>query len=65
VRAALGRAMRFGRFGRWDLEAICDSLGATPPAQPAAARPLRLEGVPEIPQRSIDAYRRDRDGQAA
>ena len=63
--AALGRAARFSRFGRGDLEAICDSLGATPPAQPAHAQPLRLEGLPEVPKRSLEAYRRDRDGQAA
>jgi transposase len=65
ARTALERATRFSRFARGDLEAICDSLGATPPTQPAAAQPLRLEGLPQIPSRSIEAYRRDRDGQAA
>jgi transposase len=65
ARAALERASEFCRFGRGDLEAICDSLGATPPAQAAQVEPLRLEGLPEIPQRSLDAYRRDRDGRAA
>jgi hypothetical protein len=65
ARQALERASEFSRFGRGDLEAICDSLGATPPTQPAADRPLRLEGLPEVPSRSLDAYRRDRDGQAA
>jgi transposase len=65
ARETLARATRFCRFARGDLEAICDSLGATPPAQTAPAEPLRLQGLPEIPQRSIDAYRRDRDGQAA
>jgi transposase len=64
ARAALGRASEFSRFARGDLEAICDSLGATPPAQAAAAEPLRLQGLPEVPQRSLAAYR-DRDGQAA
>jgi Mu transposase-like protein len=63
ARQALGRATEFCRFARGDLEAICDSLGATPPAQAADARPLRLEGLPKIPQRPLDAYRRD--GQAA
>jgi hypothetical protein len=52
ARTALERATRFSRFARGDLEAICDSLGATPPTQPAAAQPLRLEGLPEIPSRS-------------
>jgi transposase len=65
ARAALERATRFGRFARGDLEAISDSLGATPPAQPTADQPLRLEGLPEVPSRSIDTYRHDRDGQAA
>jgi hypothetical protein len=63
ARQALGRATDFCRFARGDLEAICDSLGATPPARAADARPLALEGLPEIPQRPLDAYRRD--GQAA
>jgi hypothetical protein len=45
ARSALGRATRFGRIARGDLEAISDALGATPPAQPAA-QPLRLEGLP-------------------
>jgi transposase len=62
AREALSRATRFGRFARGDLEAISDWLGATPPAEAAAAQQLRLEGLPEIPSRSIDAYRRDRDG---
>jgi transposase len=65
ARAAVERASEFGRFARGDLEAICDSLGATPPAEVAEAGPLRLEGLPDIPSRSIDAYRRDRDGEAA
>jgi hypothetical protein len=65
ARRALGRATDFGRFGRGDLEAICDALGATPPAQAAEAQPLLLEGLPKVPSRSLDAYRRDRDGQAA
>jgi transposase len=64
ARQALGRASEFGRFARGDLEAICDSLGATPPAAASTTEPLRLAGLPEVPQRSIDAYR-DRDGQAA
>jgi transposase len=63
ARQALGRATEFCRFARGDLEAICDALGATPPAQAAEAQPLGLQGLPKIPQRSLDAYRRD--GQAA
>jgi len=63
ARQALARATEFCRFARGDLEAICDSLGATPPIQAAEAQPLGLQGLPKIPQRSIDAYRRD--GQAA
>jgi transposase len=65
ARQALGRATNFGRFGRGDLETICDALGATPPAHTTEAQPLLLEGLPKIPSRSLDAYRRDRDGQAA
>ena len=61
---ALGRAAEFGRFARGDLEAICDALGATPPATAVTAAPLRVAGLPAVPQRSLDAYR-DRDGQAA
>jgi hypothetical protein len=64
TRAALGRASEFGRFARGDLETICDAHGATPPAEAMPAEPLRLEGLPEVPKRSLDAYR-DRDGQAA
>jgi transposase len=63
ARAALERASEFGRFARGDLEAICGALGATPPTQPTPAQPLRLEGLPDVPQRPLDAYRRD--GQAA
>jgi transposase len=62
-RAALERASEFSRFGRGDLEAICDALGATPPAEALPAEPLRLAGLPEVPKRPLDAYRRD--GQAA
>jgi hypothetical protein len=62
---ALERAAEFGRFARGDLEAICDSLGATPPAAAAPLEPLRVRGLPEVPQRSLDAYRLHRDGQAA
>jgi hypothetical protein len=62
--AALERAAEFGRFARGDLEAICDTLGATPPAAPITTAPLRVAGLPAVPQRSLDAYR-DRDGQAA
>lgn len=62
--AALERAGEFGRFARGDLEAICDTLGATPPTTAAAVGPLQLAGLPTVPQRSIDAYRA-RDGQAA
>jgi len=65
ARQALRRATDFCRFARGDLEAICDALGATPPEQAAEAQPLALRGLPEIPSRSLDAYRRDRDGQAA
>jgi transposase len=63
AREALRRATEFGRFARGDLEAICDALGATPPAEAAQVDPLRLPGLPEIPSRPLEAYRRD--GQAA
>lgn len=56
ARGALGRAERFGRYGHGDLEAICDSLGATPPELPSAAPPLSLPGLPAIPVRAISAY---------
>jgi hypothetical protein len=63
---ALERAAEFGRFARGDLEAICDTLGATPPTEPSLAGPLPLAGLPAVPQRPLDAYRLDRrDGQAA
>jgi hypothetical protein len=65
AREALERAREFGRFARGDLEAICDTLGATPPAEAAPLEPLRLQGLPEVPSRSLDAYRLNRDGQAA
>jgi hypothetical protein len=65
ARQALGRAAEFCRFARGDLEAICDSLGATPPTQAMPAEPLKLAGLPDVPQRSLDAYRLDRDGEAA
>jgi transposase len=64
ARQALERATEFGRFARGDLEAICDALGATPPVAAATVEPLRMAGLPAVPQRSLDAYR-DRDGQAA
>jgi transposase len=65
AREALARATHFARFARGDLEAICDALGATPPAEAGRVEPVRLAGLPEIPSRSLDAYRSGRDGQAA
>jgi transposase len=56
ARAALARAERFGRFARGDLEAIADTLGATPPERPGEAPVLALTGLPEVPTRSISAY---------
>ncbi len=56
ARAALDRAHRFGRYGRGDLEAIAESLGATPPEGRPEAVPLGLEGLPEVPTRAISAY---------
>ena len=66
ARGALWRATRFGRFGRGDLEAIADALGATPPERREDAAPLRLPGVPEIPTRPISVYAEGAgDGRAA
>jgi len=56
ARATLERAERFGRYGHGDLEAICDSLGATPPEHSPEAAPLPLSGLPEISVRPISAY---------
>ena len=66
ARAALERADRFGRFARGDLEAICDTLGATPPEATSAAAPLALASLPQVPSRPISAYRVEgEDGRAA
>lgn len=62
---ALERAAEFGRFARGDLEAICDTLGATPPVTATAFELLQVAGLPAVPQRSLDVYRLDRDDQAA
>jgi len=63
---ALERAAEFGRFARGDLEAIGDTLGATPPPTAEPFEPLALAGLPAVPQRPLDAYRLDgRDDQAA
>jgi transposase len=62
---ALERAAEFGRFARGDLEAICATLGATPPARAAGFEPLALAGLPQVPQRPLDVYRLGSDDQAA
>ncbi|MGH2803190.1 MAG: IS21 family transposase [Thermoleophilaceae bacterium] len=63
ARAALERAQRFGRFAHGDLEAIADSLGATPPEHAAPAASLELAGLPEVPTRPISAYAREEQGE--
>jgi transposase len=65
ARQALARAARFLRFARGDLEAIADTLGATPPERVGEARPLELAGLPEVPTRSIEHYRGEGDGAPA
>lgn len=59
ARAALERATQFGRFGFRDLDSIADTIAATPPERSAAAAPLEGLGLPVVPARSIQAYRRD------
>jgi transposase len=63
--AALARATRFGRFGHGDLQTICDALRATAPERVEEAPALRLAGLPQVPTRALDAYRRPDDGRAA
>lgn len=65
ARAALARADRFGRFARGDLEAICDSLGATPPEATTTAPPLGLASLPQVPSRPISAYAQAEDDEHA
>lgn len=65
TRATLERAWRFQRFARGDLEAIADSLGATPPEQASPMAPLELAGLPEVPARPISAYARSKDDERA
>ncbi|MGH2988294.1 MAG: IS21 family transposase [Solirubrobacterales bacterium] len=65
ARAALERGARFGRFARGDLEAIADSLGATPPEHAAPPAPLGLAGLPEVPARPISAYAHKEPGERA
>jgi hypothetical protein len=66
TRAALNRSERFARFGRGDLEAIAEALGATPPERCGEEPPLSLAGPPQVPTRAIDAYAHaERDGHLA
>jgi transposase len=60
TRAALARATTFSRFAHGDLGSIADGLGATPPTDVADAKPLKLEGLPKVPVRSLDEYRQRR-----
>jgi hypothetical protein len=57
VRAALARAVEFGRFGHQDIAAILLAAGAAPPARLEPAQPLVLSGLPEVPQRALESYR--------
>jgi hypothetical protein len=57
VRAALARAVEFGRFGHEDVAAILLAAGAAPPARLEPAQPLALAGLPEVPQREMASYR--------
>jgi transposase len=60
ARATLARASEFSRFAHGDLGSIADGLQAAPPAKVAEAEPLELEGLPKVPVRSLDDYRRRR-----
>jgi len=57
VRAALARAVEFGRFGHEDVAAILLVGGAAPPARVERAEPLPLSGLPAVPQRELASYR--------
>ena len=57
VRAALIRAVEFGRFGHEDVATILLAGGAAPPARLDRAQPLALSGLPEVPQRDLASYR--------
>jgi transposase len=57
VRAALSRAVEFGRFGHEDVAAILLAAGAAPPARLEPAQPLALAGLPKVPQRDMASYR--------
>jgi hypothetical protein len=57
VRAALQRAVEFGRFGHEDVAAILLAAGAAPPARLERAQPLPLSGLPQVPQRELASYR--------
>ena len=57
VRAALSRAVEFGRFGHQDVGAILLAGGAAPPAHLERAQPLVLSGLPEVPKRGLESYR--------
>jgi hypothetical protein len=59
ARAALERATRFARFGFRDLESIADAIAATPPERSIDAPPLQGLGLPAVPSRPIEAYRRE------
>jgi transposase len=60
ARATLARASEFSRFAHGDLGSIADGLQAAPPTKVAEAEPLELEGLPKVPVRSLDDYRRRR-----
>jgi len=59
TRATLARATRFCRFGFGDLESIADAITATPPERSIDAAPLKGLDLPQVPSRSIQAYRRE------
>lgn len=59
ARATLARATRFARFSFGDLESIADAVAATPPDRSIDAPPLEGLGLPVVPSRSIEAYRRE------
>ena len=60
TRAALQRATTFGRFAYGDLASIADGLRAVPPASVLDAEPLSIAGLPKVPVRSLDEYRKGR-----
>lgn len=61
--AALSRAVMFGRWRAADIRSILAAAGAAPTPQPAGQ--ALVLSLPQVPTRSLDAYRVDRGGDRA